>query len=272
MAALNGSTACMCREDLPVCVLRHYSRVQLFVTLWTVVCQAPLYKGFFGQEYWSGLPFLSPRIFLTQGSNSSLLQLLYCRWILYHWATGETCHEDLLAGNKFNGPYHAGTGTLSALVLFSHILQVFFLIYLENLSALHSAQFSHSVVSDSLWFHGLQHTRLPCPSSAPEACSNSCPLSWWCHPTISSSVIPFSTCLQYFPASVSSSNESVLPIRWWKYWNFIFSISPSSEYSGLISLRIDWLDLLAVQGTLKSLLQSNGSKASILQLLAFFVV
>ena len=132
--------------------------------------------------------------------------------------------------------------------------------------------FSHSVVSDSLWFHGLQHIRLPCPSSAPEACSNSCPLSWWCHPTISSSVIPFSTCLQSFPASVSSSNESVLPIRWWKYWNFIFSISPSSEYSGLISLRIDWLDLLVVQGTLKSLLQSNGSKASILQLLAFFVV
>ena len=63
--------------------------------------------------------------------------------------------------------------------------------------------FSHSVLSDSLWPHGLQHTRLPCPSLSPGACSNSCPLSWWCHPTISSSVVPFSSCLQFFPASVS---------------------------------------------------------------------
>ena len=63
--------------------------------------------------------------------------------------------------------------------------------------------FSHSVLSDSLWPHGLQHTRLPCPSLSPGACSNSCPLSWWCHPTISSSVVPFSSCLQYFPASGS---------------------------------------------------------------------
>ena len=63
--------------------------------------------------------------------------------------------------------------------------------------------FSHSVVSDSLQPHGLQHTRLPCPSSSPGICSNSCPLSWWCYPTISSSVIPFSSCLQSFPASGS---------------------------------------------------------------------
>ena len=96
--------------------------------------------------------------------------------------------------------------------------------------------------------HGLQHARLPCPSPAPGACLNSCPLSPWCHPTILSSVIPFS-CLQYFPAS-RSSNESALCIRWSKYWSF--SISPSNEYSGLISFRIDWFDL-AVQGALKSL-------------------
>ena len=63
------------------------------------------------------------------------------------------------------------------------------------------AQFSHSVVSDSLWPHGLQHARFPCPSPTPRVYSNSCSLSWWCHPTISSSVIPFSSCLQYFPAS-----------------------------------------------------------------------
>ena len=68
------------------------------------------------------------------------------------------------------------------------------------------------------------------------------------------------------------SNESVLRIRWPKYWNFSFSISPSNEYSGLISFRMDWLDLLAVQGTLKSLLQHHSSKASILRCLAFFIV
>ena len=66
-----------------------------------------------------------------------------------------------------------------------------------------SVQFSHSVMSDSLWSHGLQHARLPCPSPTPGAYSNSCPSSWWCHPTISSSVIPFSSCLQSFPASGS---------------------------------------------------------------------
>ena len=66
-----------------------------------------------------------------------------------------------------------------------------------------SVQFSHSVMSDSLWPKGLQHTSLPCPSRTPRAYSNSCPLSWWCHPTISSSAIPFSSCLQSFPASGS---------------------------------------------------------------------
>ena len=66
-----------------------------------------------------------------------------------------------------------------------------------------SVQFSHSVMSDSLQPQGLQHTRLPCPSPTPRACSNSCPLSWWCHPTISSSIVPFSSCLQSFPASGS---------------------------------------------------------------------
>ena len=88
---------------------------------------------------------------------------------------------------------------------------------------------------------------LPCP----RVCSNSCPLSRWCHPTISSSVVPFSSCPPLFPASGSFSSESVLHIRWPKYWSFSFSSSPSGEYSGLISFRIDWFDLLAVQGTLK---------------------
>ena len=90
--------------------------------------------------------------------------------------------------------------------------------------------------------------------------------------TISFSVDPFSSCLQSFPASGSFPNESVLPIRWPKYWNFSFSINPSNEYSGLISFRMDWFDLLAVQGTLKSLLQHHSSKASILWCSAFFIV
>ena len=102
----------------------------------------------------------------------------------------------------------------------------------------YSVQFSCSVVSDSLWPHRLQHARLPCPSPTPGACSNSCPSSWWCHPTISSSAVPFSSRLQSFPASGSfAMNESVLCISWPKYWHFSFSISPSSEYSGLISFR-----------------------------------
>ena len=101
------------------------------------------------------------------------------------------------------------------------------------------------------------------------ACSNSCPLSQQCHPAISPSVVPFSSSLQSFPIF---SYELALCIRWLKYWSFSFSISPSREYSRLISFRIDWFDLLAIQGTLKSLLQHHSSKASILQLSAFFMV
>ena len=131
-------------------------------------------------------------------------------------------------------------------------------------------QFSHSVMSDSLWTHRLQHASLPCPSPTPGACSDSCPLSQWCHPVISSSVILFCSHLQSFPASGSFSSESVLYIRWPKYWNFTFSISPS-KYLGLISFRIDWFDLLVVQGTRKNLLQHHSSKASILRCSAFFI-
>ena len=135
-----------------------------------------------------------------------------------------------------------------------------------------SVQFSRSVMSNSLPPHEPQHTRPPCPSPTPGAYPNSCPLSWWCHPTISSSVVPFSSCPQSFPASGCYSNESALRIRWPKYWSFSFSISPSNEHPGLISFRMDWLDLLAVQGTLESLLQHQSSKASILWRSAFLIV
>ena len=134
-------------------------------------------------------------------------------------------------------------------------------------------------MSNSLQPHGLQHARLPCPSPTPRACSNSCPLNWGCHPTISSSVIPPSHLLSsplllpsVFPRITVFSNESVLHIRWPKYWSFSFSISPSNEYSVLISFRVDCFDILAIQGTLKSLLQHHSSKASILRHSAFFIV
>ena len=124
-------------------------------------------------------------------------------------------------------------------------------------------------MSDSLWPHRLQHTRLPCASTTPGAYCNPCPQSRWCHSTISSTLVPFSS---LFPSIRIFSNESAFHIRWPKYWSFSSSISSSSEYSGLISFRMDWLDLLAVQGTLKSLLQHHSSKASILPCSAFFIV
>ena len=128
-----------------------------------------------------------------------------------------------------------------------------------------SVQFSCSVVSYSLRPHGLQHARLPCPSPIRGAYSNSCPSSWWCHTaTILLPTIP--------PRIRVFSSESALHMRWPKYWSFSFSIISSKEDPGLISFRMDWLDLLTVQGTLKSLLQHHSSKASILRRSAFFTV
>ena len=143
---------------------------------------------------------------------------------------------------------------------------------IETFNAFNSVQFSLSVMSDSLRPHGLQHARAPCPSPTPRVYSNSCPLSRWCNPNISSSVIPFSSRVQSFPAWGSFHMSQFFTSGGQKYWNFSFSISPSNEYSGMISFRMDWLDLLAVQGTLKSLLQHHNSKASILWRSAFFIV
>ena len=129
-----------------------------------------------------------------------------------------------------------------------------------------SVQFSRSVLSDSLWSHRLQHARLPCPSPTPKACSN--------HVYRVSNAIQSSHPLllpSIFPSIRVFSSELVLCIRWTKYWRFGFIISPSDKYSGLISFKIDWFDLLAVQGTLKSLLH-HSSKASILWCSTFFIV
>ena len=126
-------------------------------------------------------------------------------------------------------------------------------------------------MSDSLQPNEPEHGGPPCPSPTPGAYPNSCPLNQWCHLSISSSIVPFSSCLKSFPTSglfkwVSSSHHVA------KILEFSFNISPSNEHPGLISFRMDWLDLLAVQGTLKSLLQHHSSKASILQHSFFFVV
>ena len=142
-----------------------------------------------------------------------------------------------------------------------------------------SVQFSHSVLSDSLSPHEPQQARPPCPSPTAGVYPNPCPLSQWCHTAISSSVIPFS-CPQSFAASGSfqmsqlfasgsqsigvSASTSVLPMNT-QDWSAL-------SWTGWISFIMDWLDLLAVQGTLKSLLQHDSSKASILQCSAFFIV
>ena len=109
----------------------------------------------------------------------------------------------------------------------------------------YSVQFSHSVVSESLQPHGLQHARLLCPSLTLGAYLNSCPSRQWCHPAISSSGVPLLFLPSIFPSIRVFFNESALHIRWPKYWSFSFSISPSNEYSGLISFRADWFNLFA---------------------------
>ena len=132
-------------------------------------------------------------------------------------------------------------------------------------------------MSDSLRHHESQHARPPCPSPTPGVYSNSCPLSWWCHPAISSFVVPFSSCLQSLPASgsfpTSQLSHEVAKVLEFQLQHQSFQWilpSPSPRRSGPISFRMDWLDLLAVQGTLKSLLQHHSSKASIFRCSAFF--
>ena len=132
-----------------------------------------------------------------------------------------------------------------------------------------SVQFSRSVVSNSLWPHESHHTRPPCPSPTPGVYPNSCPSSQWCHPAMSSSVIPFSSCPQSLPASGS------FPMSQLFTWggqstgvSTLASVLPN-EHPGLISFRMDWLDFLAVQGTLKSLLQHHSSKSINSSVLSF---
>ena len=133
------------------------------------------------------------------------------------------------------------------------------------------SQFSSSVVSDSLWSHGLQHNWLPCPSPITRVCSNSCPSRRWCHPTISSSVVPFSSCLQSFPGSGSFQMS--------QFFTLGGQSTEASASASVLPMNVQdwfplglWYDLLAVQGTLKSLLQDHSLKASIIRCSAFFIV
>ena len=127
----------------------------------------------------------------------------------------------------------------------------------------------HSVVSDSSWPNGPQHARSPCPSPTPGVYSNSSPLSQWCHPTISSSIAPFSSCPQSFPASGFFSVSQLFTSGGQNIGVSASSVLPMNTQDW--SFRMDWLDLLAVQGTLKSLLQHHREKASILRHSAFFI-
>ena len=199
-----------------------FSHAWLFVTPGTVAHQAPLSMGSSKQEYWSGLPFSSPGD-LPDAGNKPV--------------------SPALAGGFFTSEPPEKSLSLSL-----------FLYMCVCVCVCVSVQFNYSVMSYSLQPHGLWHARLPCPTPTPRACSNSCSSSRWCHPTISSSVVPFSSSLHF---------------RWPKYWSFSFSISPSNACSALISFRIDQFDLLAVQGTL---LQHHTSKASIIQCSAFLMV
>ena len=134
-----------------------------------------------------------------------------------------------------------------------------------------SVQFSCSVLSNTLRSHGLQHPRLPCLSPTNQSLLKLMSIESMMPSSHLILSRPLLIPLSIFPSIRVFSKESILCIRWPKYWSFSFSISPSSEHPGLISFRMDWLDLLAVQGTLKSLLQHHSSKASILQCSAFFV-
>ena len=173
------------------------------------------------------------------------------------WKMYGECH----CSSTFLGPKKEHSKYLWGFILISH-----------KQITLGSGQFSRSVVSDCLRPHELQHATPPCPSPTPRVHSDSRPQSQWCHPAISSSVVPFSSCPQSLPASESFPMSQLFAWGGQGTGVFSFSIISSKEIPGLISFRMDWLELLAAQGTLKSLLQHHSSKASIIRCSAFFTV
>ena len=211
------------------------------------------------------------------------------RWCLLLWSKGARPLGSVVVVNGLNCPVACGIfpardQTPVACILgrflttgppresIFYFFFSFFYIDWFLITILNSVQFSRLVMSNSLWPHGLQHARLPCPSTSARSLLKfmsielvmPCSHLILCRPLLLLPSIFFS--IRVF------SNESVLHIRWPKYWSFSFSISPSNEYSGLISFRMDWLDLLAVQGILKNLLQHHSSKTSVLRCSAFFII
>ena len=150
------------------------------------------------------------------------------------------------------------------------VLLIFVIVFFVSISCIQFSSVAKSCLT--LQPHGLQHARPPCPLPTPGVYSNSMSIESvmpsnhliLCRPLLFPPLI--------FPSIRVFSNETALRIRWPKYWSFSFNISPSNEHPGLISFRMDWLGLFAVQGTLKSLLQRHSSKASVLQHSAFFIV
>jgi len=235
-----------------MCVL---SCVQLFATPWTVTHQTPLSMEFFRQEYWSGLPFSSPG------------ESFWPRdWIQV------SCIAGGIFTTKLLGTWTSWEQRMSFLYPDS--------IFLKNKLFLHAFKY--------IWYHQSSVQSLSCvqlfvtPWTVAHQASLSITNSQSLFKFMSvESVIPSNHLIfchplllrpSIFPSIRVFSNKSVLHIRWPKYWSFSFSISPFNEYSWLISFRMDWLDILAGQGTLKSLLQHHGSKASILWHSACFIV
>ena len=239
--------------------VKSLSRVRLFDTPRTAAHQAPLSMGFSRKEYWSGVPL--PSLMLK-------LKLQYFGHLIRTASSLEKIPmlgkiEDRRRGQQrmrlLDGITDVVDTNLSKLWEIVKDREAWRVVV-----QFISVQFSCSVMSDSLRPHGLQHTRLPCPSPTPRATQTHV------H-HVSGAIqhlIPYRPLLlsSIFPSIGIFSNELAVLIRWPKYWSFSFNISPSNEYSGLISFRMDWLGLLVIQGTLKSFLQHHSSKALILQL------
>ena len=246
-------------------MLNHFSCVWLFVTLWIVACQTPLSMRFSMQEYWSGLPFPSPGD-LWDPENESVSYVSYVgRQVLYHW---EALNTDYVISKAF---FFLSVPRLQR--LFKPLLRTLMYLFKEEgaylVVLICSVQFSDSVVSNSVtpW-------TTACQVSLSITSSRSL-LKLVSFESVMPSkhlilCLPLFLLPSVFPSIRVFSNESALHIRWPKYWSFRFSTSPSNRYSGLISFKMDWLDLLAVQETLKSLLQHHSSKASIFWRSVFF--
>ena len=245
---------------LPFSEVRSLSRVRLFATLWTVAHQAPPSIGFSRQEYWGGLPFPSPGDLPDPGIEPRSPVLLADVLTLLSFREDKSTHRMRRWPSEPSRRWPSIYRTLERL----------FLLLLTSQESPSSVQ-------------SLSYVRLfATPWITARWASLSITNSWGPLKLMSiKSVMPSShliLCRPLFllppiPPSIKVfSNESTLRLRWSNYWSFSFSISPSKEHPGLISFRMDWLDLLAVQGTLKSLLQHHSSKASILQWSAFFTV